>query len=254
MKFSIITPTYKRPKELIKCLESVLNNKYNDWEIIIINDSPDFDYSTFENFLEINKEKINSKVKYFINQENMGVNFSRNFALDNISKDSNYICFLDDDDYFNSETLIKINEKLNSLESPDWLIANRFNIRKNKTITKNNTKKEIVNYFWDYLIMKKFNGDATHFISTKYKNKKFSKVKNAEEWFFFIQLTQKFYYYNFNATFSTGYEEFGMTNTYNKKEKIKNTKILIKESIQKKIFNPKLVLYFFLRIFAIILK
>ena len=254
MKFSIITPTYKRPKELIKCLESVLNNKYNDWEIIIINDSPDFDYSTFENFLEINKEKINSKVKYFINQENMGVNFSRNFALKNISEDSDYICFLDDDDYFNSETLIKVNEKLNSLESPDWLIANRFDIRKNKAITQNYTNKNKINYFWDYLIMKKFTGDVTNFISTKYKNKKFSKVKNAEEWIFFMQLKKEFYYYDFNATFSFGYEEIGMTNTYNKKEKIKNTKILIKESFEEKIFNLKLALYFFLRIFAIILK
>lgn len=254
MKFSIITPTYKRPKELIKCLESVLNNGYNDWEMIIINDSPSFDYSIFEKFLEENKDKINNRVKYFINQENMGVNFSRNFALDNISKDSDYICFLDDDDYFNSETLIKINEKLNSLESPDWLVANRFDTRKNKAITQNHTNKNKINYFWDYLIMKKFTGDVTNFISTKYKNKKFSKVKNAEEWIFFIQLTQEFYYYNFNATFSTGYEELGMTNTYNKKEKIKNTKILIKESFEKKIFNLKLALYFFLRIFAIILK
>lgn len=254
MKFSIITPTYRRPKELIRSLESVLNNEYSDWEMNIVNDSPNFDYSKFEEFLEINKDKINNRIKYFINEENMGVNFSRNFALKNISDDSDYLCFLDDDDYLNTKTFTKINEKLNSLESPEWLVANRFDTRKNKAITENNTKKEIINYFWDYLIMKKFNGDATHFISTKYKNKKFSKVKNAEEWFFFIQLSEEFYYYNFDATFSTGYEELGMTNTYNKKEKFKNTKILIKESIQEKIFNLKLALYFFLRIFAIILK
>lgn len=254
MKFSIITPTYKRPKELIRCLKSVLDNEYNNWEMIIVNDSPYFDYSTFEKFLEENKEKINGKVKYFINQENFGVNFSRNFALKNISNDSDYLCFLDDDDYLNSETLIKINDKLNSLESPDWLVANRFDTRKNKSITQNHTNKNKINYFWDYLIMKKFCGDATHFISTKYKDKKFSKVKNAEEWFFFIQITKEFEYYNFDATFSSGYEELGMTNTYNKKEKIKNTKILIKETIQNRIFNFKLALYFFLRIFAIILK
>jgi glycosyltransferase involved in cell wall biosynthesis len=254
MKFSIITPTYRRPKELIRALESVLNNEYENWEMIIVNDSPSFNYSEFEEFLEKNKDKINNRIKYFINEENMGVNFSRNFALKNISEDYDYIVFLDDDDYFNKEALTKVNEKIITLESPEWIVTNRFDTRKNKSITVNNTKKEIINYFWDYLIMKKFSGDVTNFISTKYKNKKFSKVKNSEEWFFFIQLTKEFYYYNFNATFSTGYEEFGMTNTYNKKEKIKNTKILIKESIQKKIFNFKLALYFFLRIFAIILK
>lgn len=254
MKFSIITPTYRRPKELIKCLESVLNNEYENWEMIIVNDSPSFDYSTFEEYLEENKNKINGKVKYFINKENMGVNFSRNFALKNIADNSDYLCFLDDDDYFNKETLIKINEKINSLKSPEWLVANRFDTRKNKSITENNTNKEIINYFWDYLIFKKFSGDVTNFISTKYKNKKFSKVKNAEEWFFFIQLTKEFHYYDFDATFSSGYEDLGMTNTYSKKDKIKNTKILIKETIQNKIFNFKLALYFFLRIFAIILK
>lgn len=256
MKFSIIIPTYKRPKELVRAVESLLKNNYENWEMIIVNDSPEYDYSIFLDFIKNNIEELDNKIKFYTNKKNMGVNYSRNFALKNMANDSDYFCFLDDDDYFKEDTLSEINKKLSSYsEKVDWLVANRFDIKKNKSITINNTNKEKINYLWDYLIMKKFTGDATHFINTKYKNKKFSKVKNAEEWIFFVQLSKEFYYYDFNATLSCGYEEFGITKNYKDKlEKIKNTFILIKESIKYKIFNLDLVLYFVLRIFAIILK
>lgn len=256
MKFSIITPTYNRPDKLIRAVKSILEQDYTDWEMIIVNDSPNFDYYVFNKFLEDNKEKINSKIKYFINKKNMGVNFSRNFALENISPDSDYLCFLDDDDYFNKEALKKTFQKLNSLNNVDWLVENRFDKNKNISLTKNNTKKNKINYLWDYLITKKFSGDATHFISTKYKDKKFSKeIKNAEEWFFFTQLSKNFDYYDFNATYTEGYEELGLNSGQkNKKLKLKNTFIILKESIKTKMLSPKLLLYFILRIFAIILK
>ena len=114
MKFSIITPTYNRPEKLIRAVKSILDQDYENWEMIIVNDSPLFGYSIFNKFLEDNKEKVNNRIKYFINNENKGVNYSRNFALDNISNNSNYFTFLDDDDYFNKETLKKSFEKINS--------------------------------------------------------------------------------------------------------------------------------------------
>ena len=255
MKFSIITPTYNRPEKLIRAVQSILDQDYENWEMIIVNDSPLFDYSIFNKFLEENKEKIINKIKYFINEENKGVNYSRNFALDNISNNSNYFTFLDDDDYFNKETLKKTFEKLNSFNlNIDWLIENKFDIKNNKKLTINKTNKNKINYLWDYLITKRFTGDATHFINVKYKNIKFSKIKNAEEWFFFSQIKSDFIYCDFNSVFIE-YEDEGLTNNYkNKIEKLKNTFILFKETLIINNLNYKLFIYFILRIFAIILK
>ena len=49
MKFTIITPTYNRPDELARAVESVLGQTYQDFQMVIINDSPDYDYTSFEN-------------------------------------------------------------------------------------------------------------------------------------------------------------------------------------------------------------
>lgn len=253
MKFSIITPTYKRNGEIKNACESVLAQDYDNWEMIIVNDSPDFDYSDFEKYLEIKKD---ARIKYFKNKNNMGVNFSRNFALGNIAKDSHYFIFLDDDDWLNKEALIKARKIIEQNPKQEWFVSNRFSINQNKSLTKNKTDRYVINYISDYLILKKFNGDVTHIVSTKYKNARFSKkIKNAEEWIFFLQIPKKFYYYDFNSTYTEGYNESGITNSYkNKIIKIKNTFILARESLEYKVFSPILCLYLILRIFAVILK
>ena len=253
MKFSIITPTYQRPDKLIRALKSVLDQNFNDWEMIIVNDSPDFDYNLFNIFLEKNKERINNRVRYFINDKNKGVNYSRNFALDKIDKNTDYFTFLDDDDWLNQQTLLKAKEIIEKYPNKDWYVSNRA-FSDGRSLTKNNILKESIDYLWDYLITKRFKGDATHFISTKYKNKRFSSIKNAEEWFFFIQLSKCFLYYNFNSSFTEGYDSTGLNNSIKKKKRLKNTFTLFKESVKYNLLNYKLLLYFVLRILAIILK
>lgn len=253
MKFSIITPTHQRPKELERAINSILGQDYNNFEFIIVNDSPDFDYSELEN-MEILKDR---RIKYFKNKKNMGVNFSRNFALDNVSEDSDYIIFLDDDDWLNEKCLSEAVKAIKENPNYSWHVSNKVDFKTNESITKNNTNKKEINYLKDYLIFKKFKGDATHIISTKYKDIRFSKkVKQAEEWFYFVQIPKKFFYYDFNSTFIGGYDDRGITKTYkNKIDKIKNTFKLNKELFKLRKFNFLIwFVYLPLKVGAIILK
>jgi hypothetical protein len=159
----------------------------------------------------------------------------------------------DDDDWLNKKTLKKTNLKIIELGSPNWLVENRFDVLKNKPITRTKLTKKI-NYLWDYLITKQFKGDATHFIKSKNKNKKF--LVDEEEWFFFLQVGKCFYYYNNNATLSNGYDNAGMSQNlkYKKRTKIKNTSIIIQKAFELKLVSFNFLLYFFLRFFAVILK
>ncbi len=222
MKYSIITPTYKRPDLLKRCIESLLSQEHKDWEMIIVNDSPDFDYADTEKYLSYITD---SRIKYFKNKENMGVNFSRNYALQNISESSDYTIFLDDDDFFFDDTLLNI-ENILSENKHDWLITNRA--FENKRLVKiRNETRDSYEYFWDMLIFKNFSGDVTHTIKSKIAKKfKFEEsVKNGEEWTYFIQLPSKIVYKNINTTNTDGYLEGGLTDKLKNKYK-ENTKIL----------------------------
>lgn len=241
MKYSIITPTYKRPDKLIRCVESILSQKRNmengeevssfDFELIVVNDSPVYDYSFFENYLNKIKEenlKLFAKIKYFINEKNMGVNYSRNYALDYVSKDvtSDYIIFLDDDDWLSCNALETANKVIKNNLNQKWYVSNLAK-EDNTSFTKNKTNKNIINYFYNYLLLKNFSGDVTHTIKSEIATQfRFSnKIKNGEEWTYFIQIPHNFFYYDNNSKFTNGYSTEGV-NISMQKSYGSNTKIL----------------------------
>lgn len=91
--FSVIITTYNRPKLLIRAIESVMNQIFQDFEIIIINDGSKSDYSNVETFIS----SYPNKIKYFYKQ-NEERSVARNFGVQKSS--GQFICFLDDDDYY----------------------------------------------------------------------------------------------------------------------------------------------------------
>ncbi len=92
MKFSIIIPFLNSEKTLYKCLQSIVEQKYNNIEVLLI------DNGSTDNSLNIIKEFKNLDIKYFINRTG-GIGKLRNIGLKNATGD--YILFLDSDDYFN---------------------------------------------------------------------------------------------------------------------------------------------------------
>lgn len=95
---SIIVPVYNVEKYIARCLDSILQQTYNEWECIIINDGSIDDSS------EICKSYCNknNKFKYF-EQINRGVAAARNKGVDLAVGD--YICFIDPDDWVEPQYL-----------------------------------------------------------------------------------------------------------------------------------------------------
>jgi len=253
MKFSIIITAYKKIKRLERAIESVVSQDYQNWELLIVNDSPDFDFSKIEN----SKLLQDKRIKYFKNKKNFGNNYSKNFALDKISDDSDYILYLDDDDWLNGGCLRKAVDVITSNHGFNWYVSNR-SFKDNIKITRSKYNKVLINYVIDSLILKRFIGDATHIVSTKYKKIKYStKVKLTEEWFYFSQIPEKFFYYDFNSTYQDEHTNSNMTVFYNKnkKERLKNTYKLYRELLELRYFNFFIwFLYLPLRIGSILLK
>jgi len=89
--FSIIIPLYNKEKFIKNTIESVLNQKFNDFEILLVNDgSTDNSLKQLEGFSD-------NRIKVF-SQENKGVSVARNLGLE--KSNGTYICFLDADDYW----------------------------------------------------------------------------------------------------------------------------------------------------------
>lgn len=105
MKYSFIVPVYNTEKYLKKCLDSLVNQTYDKFEIIIVNDGS----------LDNSKRIINDyKKKYkniiVVNQENQGLSMARNNGVKKASGD--YLIFVDSDDYVEKDLLKVINKNI----------------------------------------------------------------------------------------------------------------------------------------------
>lgn len=108
MKISIIIPVYNSEKYIEKCLDSVFDQTYQNFEVIIINDgSKDNSDSIIREY----KKKYNNKITY-INQENIGVAKTRNKAIKMATGD--YIAFIDNDDFIDKDYLQVLVENSNN--------------------------------------------------------------------------------------------------------------------------------------------
>jgi glycosyltransferase involved in cell wall biosynthesis len=88
---SIIIPIYNAQRFLGECIESVIAQEYENWELILVDDgSKDDSYKICTEYAA-----RDSRIKVFHN-ENHGVSYTRNFGIDAASGD--YIAFIDADD------------------------------------------------------------------------------------------------------------------------------------------------------------
>lgn len=115
---SIIVPVYNAEKTLNRCVDSILQQTFTDWELLLINDgSKDLSGKMCDEYA-----RKDSRIRVF-HKENGGVSSARNYGKKMVKGD--WIIFLDSDDYF---------------------LVNALNILLNAAIL-NNTNVSAANFF-----------------------------------------------------------------------------------------------------------
>lgn len=126
-KVSIIIPVYNVEKYLERCIDSILNNTYNNFEIILINDgSKDNSQEILERYYDKYPDKIIIK-----QQENQGPAQARNVGLEIATGE--YIMFVDSDDFVQKdyiENYIKVLKE----DDYDVVLGGYYKSDDNKTL------------------------------------------------------------------------------------------------------------------------
>lgn len=127
--FSVVIPLYNKEKHIRRSIESVLNQNYKNFELIIINDG------SSDNSGKIVEQYQDSRIKYF-NQKNQGVSVARNTGISKSSSD--FIAFLDADDEWKNDFLSKILELIKKYPENLVFSTSIFSSTKNKVLKKTN--------------------------------------------------------------------------------------------------------------------
>ena len=126
-KISIIIPVYNGEKYIEKCLDSIKNQTFKDYEVLIINDG------SKDNTKNLIEKYLNDKRFKLFNRTNHGIGASRNFGLDESSGE--YICFIDSDDYVDKKYLEKLYNKILK-ENLDIVVCNYIELNEELNIEK----------------------------------------------------------------------------------------------------------------------
>ena len=200
MKYSIVIPVYNVEKYIGKCLDSLVNQTYSNFEVIIVNDgTKDNSQAIIDKYVKKDK-RFKSYIK-----ENGGLSDARNYGVKYASGD--YLIFIDSDDYVNTSYLENINEVLKNDTSIDVLKIKLIQvdeegkeISKEKGFGKNGyisfkeiLELEFVEPAWSYVYNLKF-----------FKKKKFTYMKGRihEDYGLTPEIlikAKKIYYLNYYA-------------------------------------------------------
>jgi glycosyltransferase involved in cell wall biosynthesis len=141
--FSIIIPLYNKENYIENTLKSVLNQSFTDFEVIIVNDGSTDNGE--QKVLSFNDSRI-----IYQSKQNGGVSSARNVGID--LAQSNYITFIDADDYWYPNFLETMHENIINfthnkvfsaaieIETPKKVFPAKYSIKKSGKI-------EIVDYF-----------------------------------------------------------------------------------------------------------
>lgn len=140
----IILPVYNSENFILKTIDSILNQKFTKWRLMIVDDdSSDNTYNVIKNeYFSLIKKK---KIVLYKNSKNKGQGFSRNFLLKKTN--AKYVAFIDSDDLwkknklyeqinfmkknkydftFTDYNVLDENKKINIIKAPNFFNYNNF--------------------------------------------------------------------------------------------------------------------------------
>lgn len=192
---SIVVPTYNHSIYLKRALESIINQTYENWEVIVIdNHSTDNTFEVIANFK-------NNRIKY-LKVHNKGIiAISRNIGIK--SANGEWIAFLDSDDWWTRDKLEiciqSINEKVDFIYHDLEIIANKSRIFSRKKIKSRRLKKPVL---IDLLTEGNAIGNSSVFVRKKIldeingidESKELVAAEDYNTWLRIAKLTDQFVY------------------------------------------------------------
>lgn len=124
--FTIIVTVFNKDKTVSKCLDSILNSSFNDFEILIIDDgSTDSSQDIIRQYAKEHKNII------VYTQSNRGIGFTKKLGIQ--LANGKYIIFVDADDTIDSNLLFILSKEIEK-HTPDIIKfnINEINSSKNK--------------------------------------------------------------------------------------------------------------------------
>ena len=142
----VIVPVYNLENYISSTLDSIINQKFKDYEIIVVDDG------STDNSLQIIKNKLkNSNIpNKIIHQKNKGVSSARNKAIE--ASSSKYLVFVDGDDIISENHLKELYNNINShdfsitqlVKKEGQKISKPFSFNTNEMTTKEFIRKELL--------------------------------------------------------------------------------------------------------------
>ena len=141
MRFSVIVPLYNKAPYVRKALKSIVNQTFQDYEVIIVNDG------STDNSLDI----VNELFERFkiLNQENVGVAAARNNGV--AKSKGEYLCFLDADDWWEPTFLEEMDRLIKEYPDAGLYATNYIYYKPGKTHVALKIERGYMNYPEAYL-------------------------------------------------------------------------------------------------------
>ena len=118
--FSVIIPVYNRAHSIRKAIDSILNQTFENFEIIVIDDA------SMDNTNEVVASIEDNRIQYYKNETNQERCVTRNIGIE--KSKGKYICFLDSDDYHLPEHLQEIYNEIQVKGEPKgFFFTNAWN-------------------------------------------------------------------------------------------------------------------------------
>lgn len=199
--FSVIIPLYNKEKFIKNTLESVLNQTFEDFELLIVNDgSTDSSEAVVQSFSD-------KRIHYF-HKTNEGVSAARNFGIER--SNSQYIAFIDADDRWHPDFLEKMKLLVQSfpnykvfacalkIETPNRTFSARYSFA-------HRGESQVVNYFEASMKQTVLSGSSVVFHCEVFQNVGLfdKKIKSAEDTDMWIRIGLKYEVVFLNLSLST---------------------------------------------------